>query len=228
MDYIFHFGDVFRYSGELIDGTLTTLRLALWAMVLGLTVATGNAMVRTLRIPVVDMTIAVYVEVIRNTPLLVQAYLIFFGLPALGIRMNSETAAVVALVLNVGAYSTEILRAGVEAVPSGQVEAGSALGLRPGLIFRKIILPQALKIVFPALGSQFIMILLATSLMSAISTPELTSITNSIQSQTFRSFEAYVVSAIIYLALTIFFFGVFEFVARNFLGSTLINRMEVR
>ena len=153
--------------------------------------------------------VSAYVEFIRNTPFLIQLYFVFFALPHFGMRMNSNTAALVAMVINLGAYSTEIVRAGVEAVPGGQIEAGRALGLRRFQIVRFIILFPALKAVYPALTSQFILVLLGSSIVSAIAAEELTAVANTINSQTFRSFEIYTIVTVIYVAIVFGFRATF-------------------
>ncbi len=150
-----------------------------------------------------------YVEFIRNTPFLIQLYFVFFALPHFGIRMSPNTAALVAMVINLGAYSTEIVRAGVEAIPEGQIEAGRALGLSRFQIVRFIVLFPALKAVYPALTSQFILVLLGSSIVSAIAAEELTAVANTINSQTFRSFEIYGIVTVIYIAIVFGFRAAF-------------------
>ena len=209
MHYTFQFGDVWANFDELIEGALLTLRLSALAMILGLAVALAMALGRDFGPRWIRPIVNAYVEVIRNTPLLVQVFLVFFGLPAIGVRLSADTAALAAMTINVGAYATEIVRAGIEAVPRGQIEAGLALGLRPLLVFRKIVVFQALKVVFPALSSQFILIMLASSIMSTISAEELTAAANNIQSRTFRSFEVYAVVTGMYLVMSLGFSGVF-------------------
>jgi polar amino acid transport system permease protein len=122
-----------------------------------------------------------------------------------GLRMTANTAALVALTINLGAYATEIVRAGIEAVPGGQLEAGRALGLKRRHIIRHIVLFPALKAVYPALTSQFILLLLGTSIVSAISAEELTAVANTMNSQTFRSFEIYSIVTAIYVAIALGF-----------------------
>lgn len=209
MTYTFQFGDVWRNFGELLQGALLTLRLSALAMIFGLAVAVICAASRTFGPKWARALVVGYVELIRNTPLLIQAFFIFFGLPSIGIRLSPDTAALITMVVNVGAYATEIIRAGLESVPRGQIEAGMALGLRPGQVFRKIVLFQALKAVFPALASQFILIMLGSSIMSTISAEELTAAANNIQSRTFRSFEVYAVATGMYLVMALGFSGVF-------------------
>lgn len=187
---------------ELLQGAAMTLVLALAAMaggtaIGGFAAAAGRSGSRAIR-----LLPASYVETIRNTPFLVQVYIVYFGLPAIGIRFAPIPAAILSLSVYAGAYVSEILRAGIEAVPIGQVEAARSLGLTPLATLRHVILGQALGAVFPALASQFILIMLASSLVSAISVQELTGTANDIQGQTFRSFEAFIVVAALYLAMT--------------------------
>ena len=153
-----------------------------------------------------------YIELIRNTPFLVQLFFFFFALPALGLRWSAHAAALVAMVVNLGAYATEIIRAGIESVPRGQIEAGLALNLKRHQVFRFIILKPALKAIYPALTSQFILLMLSSAVVSAISADDLTSVAANLQSQTFRSFEIYIVVTGIYLALAMAFSVLFRFV----------------
>jgi polar amino acid transport system permease protein len=198
MHYVFQFGVVWDNWDRLLDGALATLWMSAAAFLLGLGVAILCTLVQKTRLRVL---VRAYVEVIRNTPLLVQLFIVYFSLPAIGIQMDADNAAVLGLALNFGAYATEILRSGIEAIPHGQIEAATALGLRPLRIFRHIILMPALRVCYPGLASQFILILLGSSVVSAISAEELTSTVNSLQSTTFRSFEFYFAATFIYLAM---------------------------
>src|SRR5262249_22669315 len=157
-------------------GAWLTIRLSAGAMVLGLMIAIPAALAKSSRYRLLRGVVLIYVEAIRNTPFLVQLFLIFLGLPSLGIRLTPAQAALAAMVINLGAYATEIVRAGIESVPRGQIEAGRALGLRPWQVFRFIVLMPALKTVFPALGSQFILVMLGSSVVSAISAEELSAL----------------------------------------------------
>ena len=214
VEYTFHFGDVWAARDEFFWGTVLTLELSALSMVLSLVVAIFGALARTGGPRWLRWAVAAYVELIRNTPFLVQVFVIFFGLPALGIRLDTEIAAVIAMVLNGSAYSIEIVRAGIESIGHGQTEAARALGLHRLQSFRLIVLPQALKAVLPPLGSQFILLMLNSSILSVISADELTSAAQDIQSRTFRSFEAYIVAAAIYFTLSMLFSGVFSAIER--------------
>ena len=159
-----------------------------------------------------------WIEIFRNTPLLVQLFIVYFGLPQLGLRLDANTAALIGLSLYLGAFSTEIIRAGIESVPRGQIEAGHALGLRQRQIFRFIILVPAMRAVFPALGTQFILIMLATSVVSTISADELASIANGLQTETFRPFEVYLAVSLIYLVMALVLRGLVAIAARGYVG----------
>ena len=218
MDYVFHFGDIWAARDELIDGTLLTLRLSALAMVFSLIVAVAGAFARTSGPTWLRAIVAAYVELIRNTPFLVQIFLIFFGLPTLGIRLDANTGALIAMVLNGSAYTIEIVRAGIEFIGHGQTEAAHALGLNRFRTFRLIILPQALRVVVPPLGSQFILLMLNSSVCSVISADELTAATQDIQARTFRPFEAFIVATGIYFCLSMLFSGAFAAVERVAFG----------
>jgi polar amino acid transport system permease protein len=218
MSYTFQFRDVFASWEFLLSGILTTLYLSFTAMAFGLAVGIAGAAGRIYGQANVRHAVAAYVEAIRNTPLLVQLFVVFFGFPSLGIRLSAPTAAVVALTLNLGAYATEIIRAGFEAVPRAQIEAGHALGLSGPQVFRYVVLFPALKMMFPALASQFILLMLATSIVSQIAVEDLFHVASIIQSRTFRDFEVYTVIGLLYFALSLLFRAIFAGVARAAFG----------
>ena len=205
MNYKFQFGDVFAAWPLLLKGTWTTIQLSLSAMVIGLLLAILCAWAKTAGPRPLRWVINVYIELIRNTPFLVQLFFFFFALPALGLRWSAHTAALTAMVVNLGASATEIIRAGIESIPKGQIEAGLALNLKAHEIFRFVILKPALRAIYPALASQFILLMLSSAVVSAISADDLTSVAANLQSQTFRSFEIYIVVTAIYLLLSMAF-----------------------
>jgi polar amino acid transport system permease protein len=207
--YRFNFRDVLAQQSFLLEGLSLTLQLSFVTMLLGLAIGVACASLRLYGPRPVRLVVATYVEAIRNTPLLVQLFLVFFGLPSLGLRLDATTASIIALTVNLGAYATEIVRAGLEAIPRAQVEAGVSLGLSGLQVFRHVILMPALKIMYPALASQFILLMLATSVVSQISAPELFHTASIIQSRTFRDFEVYIVVAALYLVLALAFRAVF-------------------
>ena len=218
MNYVFQFGTVWPELDKLVLGTWLTLRLSAMAMVLGLTVGVLGALGKASSSRVLRAFVHGYVEAVRNTPFLVQLLLVYLGLPALGLRLSPDQAALLAMVVNLGAYATEIVRAGIEAVPHGQIEAGRALGLKPRHIFRFVVLVPALRTVFPALGSQFILVMLASSVVSVISAEELTAVTDTIIARNFRSFEFYFIITGIYLVLSLAFQAVFATIDRVLFG----------
>jgi polar amino acid transport system permease protein len=203
--YAYHFNVVWDHWRDLAEGAWLTIQLSALAMTIGLAVATVCAYAKAAGPSPLRWTIAAYVELIRNTPFLVQIFIIYFSLPALGISVEADQAALAAMVVNFGAYGTEILRAGIESIGHGQIDAGRALGLTRLQTFRYVVLFPALKTVFPALASQFILLMLASSVVSAISAVELTAVTNSLQSTTFRPFEFYFVATGVYLGMALGF-----------------------
>lgn len=214
MNYVFDFQVVFDAREQLLAGTWLTVQLSLSAMVIGLCIAILFALCKTRGPDFLRWPINVYIELVRNTPFLVQLFFFYFGLPAMGLQLSANTAALVAMVINVGAYATEIIRAGIESISKGQIEAGLALNLSPLQVFRYIILKPALRAIYPALTSQFILLMLASSVVSAISADDLTSVAANLQSQTFKSFEIYIVITAIYLMLSMSFSLLFRLVYR--------------
>ncbi|WP_366554644.1 amino acid ABC transporter permease [Aquibaculum sediminis] len=214
MGYTFRFEPVFERFDQLLEGAWLTIQLSGSAMLVGLLVSVLCALLKTSGPRPLAWVVNAYVELIRNTPFLVQIFFIFFGLPALGLRLTPNSAALLALIINFGAYGTEIIRAGIESIAKGQIEAGSALGLKRLQIFRYIILKPAMRAIYPALTSQFIYLMLTSSVVSAISADDLTAIGNNIQSATFAAFEVYLVITLIYLFLSIGFSSLFKLVER--------------
>ncbi len=186
-----------------LDGAWLTIQLSIVATMLGFVIGTLCAVGRRSRIPVVARACGIYVEVIRNTPLLVQIFLVYFGLSSLGLSLPAFSVAIIALTINVGAYTTEIMRAGFDSIPKGQLEAGEAVGLSHWQIYWHVILLPAMERVYPALTSQFVLLMLASSVTSQISAEELTAVANYVQSDTYRAFETYIAVAILYLLLSL-------------------------
>jgi polar amino acid transport system permease protein len=200
--YAFDFSVVVEHWRELLKGCLLTLQLSLLAMPIALMIAVLAVFVLQLREIFSTQVIGGFVEVVRNTPFLVQIFFLYFGLPSIGVRLDPNLAAIVALGLNGAAYAIEILRGGAESIPHGQIEAGRALGLKPAQIFRYIILKPALRNVYPAMASQFIFLMLTSSIASSITAQELTHVGAELEAVTFRSFEVYFTIAGVYLAMS--------------------------
>ena len=203
MAYEFQFRDVLAYWPALLHGIGVTLGLSVISMAGGLIIGVLGASAQLYGPSPLRLMATAYVEAIRNTPLLVQLFIVFFGLSQIGLRLDAPVAAIAALIVNVGAYATEIVRAGLQAIPRTQVEAGHALGLSGYQVFRHVVLFPALKMMFPALSSQFTLLLLATSVVSLISVEDLFHTASIIQSRTFRDFEVYAVIGLVYLTLAL-------------------------
>ncbi|OJH43196.1 amino acid ABC transporter permease [Paracoccus sp. SM22M-07] len=214
--YQFNFQPVFESLDLLANGAWLTVRLSLMAMILGMVVSVLGAVGKTSGIRPLRFLIDIYVEVIRNTPFLIQIFFIYFGLPAIGLSMSPDSAALLALVINVGAYGTEIIRSGIESIPRGQIEAGRALGLNPVQIFRYVVIRPALRNIYPSLTSQFIYLMLTSSVVSVISASDLASAGADLNARTFASFEIYLVLTIMYFLLALGFSTVFGMIRRVF------------
>lgn len=213
MRYELDFAAPLVYWRELLAGAATTLGLSISATVLGFALGVFCAIARTSGSRAAAGVAGAYVEAIRNTPLLVQIFIVYFGLASVGIKLGAFTAAVVALVINVGAYTAEIVRAGMESVPRSQREAAECLALSPWQLLRHVVLPPAIERVWPALTSQYVLLMLASSITSQISAEELTALANRVQSDTFRSIETYLLVAAAYLVLSLVLRGLLWVVA---------------
>lgn len=218
MNHVLDFADVISAWRMFLDGLLMTLMLSSAAFTGGLVVGIIGAAGCVYGSDWLKRCIIIYVEVVRNTPLLVQLFLIFFGLPQLGIRFDGVTAAIITFIINLGAYLTEIMRAGFESVPEENIEAGASLGLSGVEIFRHIVLFPALKNMVPALASQFIFFILATAIVSQIAVPDLFYVGSLISSRTFRDFEVYILVAGLYLALSLMLRVIFSLIYRYTFG----------
>jgi polar amino acid transport system permease protein len=225
MTYKFDFSFLAERWPAFLEGAWLTIQLTVVSIALGFVLGTLCAVLRVYGGGVVRRVIGGYVEMIRNTPLLVQIFLVYFGLASLGLKLSAELSAIIALVINVGAYTTEIMRAGIEATGKTQLEAADCLGLSRVQTILHIVLLPAMERVYPALSSQFVLLMLASSVTSQISAEELTAIANVIQSDTYRSFEVYLVVAVVYLALSFLYrfgfwlIGRLLFVRRRKLGT---------
>ena len=187
----------------LAKGVANTLILTAISAVVGGALGAGCAWARAQGSTWLRYVVGTYVELVRNTPFIVQLFFIFFGLPMLGVKLSPEFASVLAMVVNLGAYATEIIRAGLMATPRGQVEAAESLALSRYQIFTRVVLPPALRKVWPALTSQIVIVMLGSAVCGQISTEELSFAANLIQSRNFRAFEAYLIATAIYLVLAI-------------------------
>src|SRR5688572_2531571 len=199
----FDFGAVLVDWRLLAKGVAWTVGLTAIATLIGMAVGVACAWARASGPAWLRWLVGSYVELIRNTPFIVQLFFIFFGLPAAGVKLTPETASIIAMVANLGAYATEIIRAGIEATPKGQIEAAVSLALNRMQVFLRVVLPPALKKVWPAMVSQIIIVMLGSAVCSQISVEDLSYAANLIQSRNFRAFEAFIIATLVYLALSI-------------------------
>ena len=186
----------------LLKGAAFTLGLSAVAAVLGVGLGVCCGWARSLGPRWLAAIVSVYVELIRNTPFIVQLFFIFFGLPSIGVKLSPEVASIIAMVVNLGAYAAEIVRAGIEATPKGQFEAAASLALSKAQTFVHVVLPPALRKVWPALTSQIIIVMLGSAVCGQIATEELSYAANLIKSRNFRAFEAFIIATGIYLLLS--------------------------
>ncbi len=217
MNYQLDFTPVIDGLPSLLSACLGTFTLALCGMVLAIIIGIGGVALRDSRFKAVRWLVIGFVELIRNTPFLVQIFFIYFALPLAGVRLDPTPTAIIALGINGGAYAIEIIRGGVQSISKGQMEAGLALGLHKAQVFRLIILKPALRAIYPSLTSQFVLLTLSTSIASAISAYELTSVSQRIESESFRSFEIYFTITALYLVMSWMMMRLFSlFSARYF------------
>ena len=203
MAYRFQFQVIWDNWDLFVNGVLNTVQFSAVAVGMGMGLGILGALGRISGMRIPRTIAAVYVEVIRNTPFLTQLLFIFFGLPAVGLRLSSERAALLALSINFGAYAAEIIRAGIDGIDRGQIEAGLSLGLNRIQVFRHVVLKPAIATIYPALIGQIVLLLLLSSVVSQISVEELTFVGNFLRSRTFRDFEVYIAVAAIYVVLVL-------------------------
>jgi polar amino acid transport system permease protein len=197
------FGAVLSQWPALLRGAGFTLGLSAVAAAGGLALGVACGWARAWGPKPLAAAVGVYVELIRNTPFIVQLFFIFFGLPSLGVKFTPEFASILAMVINLGAYAAEIVRAGIEGTPRGQIEAARSLALNEWQVFMRVVLPPALGRVWPAMVSQIVIVMLGSAVCGQIAAAELSYQANLIQSRNFRAFEAFIVATAIYLALSI-------------------------
>jgi polar amino acid transport system permease protein len=190
------------YVNDFMRAAWLTLQVTLLAFVLAIVLGLLTALASASPSRILRGVASIYIEAIRNTPVLLQIFIVFFGLPSLGLTLDAYTAGVIALGVNVGAYLAEVFRAGIQSVPRGQLEAASILGLDRSQIFVEIVLPQAARAVYPAIVNNLIQLLLGTSLLSAIALPELSGTATVINSRTLLYVQTFTVTLIAYLVLS--------------------------
>lgn len=206
---------VFTSLPFLLEAAITTLILAVGSMILGLIIGVFTALARISKNKTLYRVSSAYVSIIRGTPLLVQIYVIYYGLPQVGISLDPITSGIVALSLNAGAFLSESFRAAIQSVDKGQLEAASMLGMTYGQTMRRIIIPQSIRTAIPTLGNTFIGLLKDTSLVSVITVTELLQMSSLIIARTFEPLTIYLTAGMIYWVLSNSF-------------TLLQNRLEVR
>ena len=196
------FNVVYNNVGLLVSGIALTVLISVASILAGMLIGVAVAVARMSPSRALRSVAGAYVEVIRNTPVLVQIFLLYLGLPEFGLRPSPLAAVVIALAVNNGAYLGEIIRGGLQAVPRGQLEAAAAIGLPRRTTFFEILLPQALRTIFPALTNQFILTVLASSIGSIVGAPELTQQVQFLDSRSFRTIELLIFLAAAYAVMT--------------------------
>ncbi len=195
---------------NLLDGLAMTLILTFISLLVGLALGIALSLGRVYGNRIISGICIGYIEVIRGTPLLVQLFILYFGLPSIGIVLSPISAALLGLSLNSGAYQAEYLRGSLQSIPSGQMIAARTLGMNKIQSIQNIILPQALRISIPAWSNELIYLLKYTSIAYIIQVTELTAEGKIIASQTFRFIEIFLIIAIIYLVLTVLFTSIID------------------
>jgi polar amino acid transport system permease protein len=218
MGYTLDFLVVWQALPALLWGCLGTLALALAGMTLAMVIGVAGVAALDSRMAWLRTIVIGFVEIVRNTPFLVQIFFLFFALPLIGLKLSPTATAIIALGVNGGAYAIEIIRGGVQSIHKGQIEAGYALGLHKGQVFRFVVLKPALRAIYPSLTGQFIMLTLTSSICSAVSAYELTSVAQRIESDTFRSFEVYFFVTFLYLAISWLLMSGFAIISHRFLS----------
>jgi len=194
-----------EWGPYIVGGTGTTILVCVISMLMATTLAVVGGIARLSRNAIASGLAGLYVSLVRGTPLLVQIYFVYLALPQVGIRLDALLAGILALGFNYGAYMTEIVRAGIQAVPRAQREAAESLGMPERAVMRRIVLPQAVRVVIPAIGNDFVAMIKDSALVSTISVTELLWRAEAVGTRNFRTLQAILIAAAIYWALTIIF-----------------------
>ncbi|MEJ8554366.1 amino acid ABC transporter permease [Tepidibacter sp. Z1-5] len=191
-----------KYYMFFLIGTKNTVLLSICSVFIGVILGLFVSLMKLSKNKVLNIISSVYIEILRGTPILVQLFIVYYGLPTLGIDMPPFVAGIIALSINSSAYVAEIVRAGIQAVDKGQMEAARSLGMSNRMAMRYIIIPQGLKNILPALGNEFIVLIKESSIVMVVGIPEVMYNTNIVRGNTFQPFEPLIVAAIIYFILT--------------------------
>ena len=196
------FQNLMELGGPLLLGAGTTVAITLASLLVAIILGLSLALIRLLGIRPVNWLISTYVEIIRNTPVLAQIFIIYFSLPYLGLKIDPFPAAVIGLGLNGGAVLCEVFRAGLNAIHHGQREAALAVGMTPWMSIRYIMLPQTWRITLPPLGNYAIALLKDTAIVSAIAAPEIMFWARNLVTSTFQTTFVYILAALLYFCLS--------------------------
>ncbi len=192
-----------KYYNFYINGTLTTLVLSFFGVILGVVLGTFLALMRLSKNQIISKVAGAYIAFVRGTPLLVQVYMVVYGLPGIiNIEMSDLTLVIIAISLNSAAYVAEIIRAGIQSIDKGQMEAARSLGMNHRMSMRFIIIPQAFKNILPALGNEFIILIKESAITSIVGVHDLMYNTDTIRGITYRPFEPLIYAALIYFTIT--------------------------
>lgn len=203
MDFLpYNIRYIFQFTGSLLDATIISVEVAILSTILALLWGLVLVFPRMSPKKSIAYPVRLYIEIMRNSPLLVQMYLIYFGLPIIGITLSGFVSGMVAIASQHGAFLSEVYRAGIESIPSGQTQGGLAIGMRKRQIMFLIVLPQAISRVLPSIGNELVFLVKDTSLMAAIGVMELTLTGKTIIERSGAAYEVFIAIAIIYLILT--------------------------
>ncbi|MEH7503540.1 amino acid ABC transporter permease [Neobacillus drentensis] len=210
-----NFSLVSEFIPFMVKAAVVTIQLSLVSIIVGLVFGLIIALMRISKIKILSYIAQFYIWIIRGTPMLVQLFLVYFGLPQIGIELSPFISSVIALGMNAAAYIAEIYRGGIMSVPIGQMEAAESIGMRYPVIMKKIILPQALRVSIPSLGNQAVMMLKDSSLASLVTVSELMMVSQRFASTNYAFIEFYIVAAAFYLVMTTIF-------------TFILNKIELR
>lgn len=214
--YQFNFSFLQKYWGFYVEGLGSTVLLALLTVVLGVLGGSLLALLKISKSKILSFISSAYIEFIRGTPMMVQVWIIFYGISMIfNLDIPRFAAGVIAMGMNSSAYVAEIIRSGIQAVDVGQMEAARSLGMTRGMSMRRIILPQAVKNILPALGNEFVIVIKESSIVSIIGVGELMYKTTTIAGNTFRAFEPFIIVSLIYFTLTFTLSKILALIERN-------------
>lgn len=207
--------ELINISLYILQGAVISIKIYVVTIVFAIPLGMLCAMGKLTKIPPLRWILEVYTWVFRGTPLLLQLLFVYFGLPLLGLELSKEMAAYVTFVVNYAAYFTEIFRAGIQSIDRGQYEAAKALGMNYKLTMRRIIIPQAIKVILPPLGNEGVTLIKDTALCSVIALADILRNAKTMVSRT-ASIEGYIIAAILYLIMTFVIINIFKYIEKRF------------